>query len=816
MSSHTPASSSAEEDAARRERPRRVGRALAVACLALFFFAPIEARAQTLSGAAPEGLDEARFEVSRRTEDGMLVLEGNVELRGGDAVIHADRVVYDEENQIVRASGDVALTFPGALMAGATLVYDLTTNTGEVTDVTAYFEQDGAIMRAESAERVAERTLLVERARFTTCTQPVPYWSFSIRRGRFDLGEYAYLRGVGFKAGRVPLFYTPYLVWPIKTDRASGLLFPDFNTSDKLGTSISLPLYWAFAESADVTFFLEGYTKVGFGLGAELRWLPTADGEATGRAHWIDDQVRDRSRYRYEWEHRQDLRYDIELWADIEAISDYDYWTDYETDLARSSSPRTVSRAAMSKEWSWYTATLNTRRQVQYFVASAQRRSFLTQKSTNDVLPEFELRGRSQKLGSWPLYLSFEASASRFARRIESADRTVFPLGVEDEELLDTVTDNAWLRADVAPRFSLPLIKEPWGDLSIETGLRWTWWSDRTDPDDPQDIVDRDLSRGLVDAALRFAGPRFQRIFETPEWSFSPKLKHVIEPFVDYRYQPEANVTASEIIRVDQIDTVPQELSDVSYGIRQRFTVLRPAQTGYDPGLLAGERTSFDEMERAAREAEKEAENADPEEILDASMEVTEQLNPMEIGSLEIFQTYSFERELTTLFSDDPAMLGEVEALRRYSPITVRGRFNATSDHSMDVAYVYDPGNRELLETRISALLRLSSQGYFQGSWFRRRSPNPAAENESSFLRSRWGFTSLDRRFSIEADLDYDVEDGDLDHQGYLVRYSSQCCTLKLGYDRRDFLDNTREEFYLVVDLTGIGEILDLKTSVSE
>ena len=70
-------------------------------------------------------------------------------------------------------------------------------------------------------------------------------------------------------------------------------------------------------------------------------------------------------------------------------------------------------------------------------------------------------------------------------------------------------------------------------------------------------------------------------------------------------------------------------------------------------------------------------------------------------------------------------------------------------------------------------------------------------------------------RFRFESSLDYDVEARQLDHQAYTVTYATQCCSFILGYDRRDFVDNARRELTLVVDLTGIGEILRLSDSES-
>lgn len=781
------------------------------------------ARAQSI----PEGqVPNAKFRDSF-FEDGQWRLEGNVELQAGDAKILAERIVYDVESKTVLATGDVVLLFPGAVLSGSRLFYRVEEGTGEIDDVTGYFDQDNAILRAKRAERVGRERIRVEDAVFTACTQPVPYWSFRIHRGTFDIGEYAYLNGVAFKAVGVPLFYTPYLVWPIKTDRASGLLFPDFNSSDKLGTSFSLPFYWAFADNADVTFFLEAHTRVGIGLGADLKWLPTREGRADGYGYWIDDQVRNKRRYRFDWSQRQEfLGFDV--LATIETVSDFDYFTDYETDLIRAASPKTLSRINATREWSWYTFTLDMRRQLNYFVGGSTTRALLSGTALNEILPAFGIRGRSRRLGKSPVFLSFEASASRFRRKVQDTPPGIF--GVEDEDDLVTVSDDEWSRYDLAPRFRVPLVQKAWGDLVVDAGWRGTWYSARQDILDNTTILEDSLWRSLGDAGFTFSGPRLQRVFLTPKWDFSPKLKHVVEPFVNYRYRPAPSIDGREIIRTDNVDTVPTELSDFTYGVRQRFYALRKATGSTSSSLLTAESTSFDEIEKAEERQRKLDEAEDPEAALDEQLEVEDQPNPVEIGSVEITQTYSLAREgLSSVYDfvrdesgapvvdpDTGRFESEIVGLRSYSPVRVTARLNPTSEHTLDVSYLYDVANDTLNETRVSALMRLGEVSYLQGSWYRRRPSDPAAVNLDSYVRTRWGLSSANRRVSLELEFDYDLEADRLEHQAYLLRYASQCCTLKLGFDRRDFTGNAREEVFLVITLSGVGDILDLSQSLSQ
>ncbi len=65
----------------------------------------------------------------------------------------------------------------------------------------------------------------------------------------------------------------PYLIFPAKTTRQTGFLFPRFAYSrDKNGLDVEIPFYWAVSDSADATFFQRYMEKRGFKEGVEFRY----------------------------------------------------------------------------------------------------------------------------------------------------------------------------------------------------------------------------------------------------------------------------------------------------------------------------------------------------------------------------------------------------------------------------------------------------------------------------------------------------------------------------------------------------------------
>ena len=159
-------------------------------------------------------------------------LSGYVDIRCGEFRIQADTVVYDREARTGLAEGGVVLDWGANRISGSRLEFDLERRTGTMWDASGWIEPEVIVMAGRITKLDEERVLL-EDGTFTSCTQPVPYWSFKISRGLFHLDHYAHLRHVRMNVGTAPVLYLPWMVWPIKGDRATGFLFPEWGASRK-------------------------------------------------------------------------------------------------------------------------------------------------------------------------------------------------------------------------------------------------------------------------------------------------------------------------------------------------------------------------------------------------------------------------------------------------------------------------------------------------------------------------------------------------------------------------------------------------------
>ena len=75
-----------------------------------------------------------------------------------------------------------------------------------------------------------------------------------------------------FRVKNFPVLYFPYMIFPAKTKRQSGLLMPDPGYSTRDGLTLNLPFFWAISDNTDATFNEYYMSRRGLMQGAEFRY----------------------------------------------------------------------------------------------------------------------------------------------------------------------------------------------------------------------------------------------------------------------------------------------------------------------------------------------------------------------------------------------------------------------------------------------------------------------------------------------------------------------------------------------------------------
>lgn len=453
--------------------------------------------------------------------DDYAVLSGKVRIRYQDIDLQADRAEMDLNTKIVTAEGNVILDQGPRRMTGTTLEFDLDTKTGTLTEATAHVAPD-YYFTGDKIAKIDDDVYTVDNGVFTSCNQEVPDWSFRLGTARVEVEQYAQIRNATMRARKLPVFYTPYILWPVKRDRASGFLIPNIGYSDRRGAELGLAWFQTLGRSYDTTFHVDLFSQEYLGLGNELRYHPSEGTRGSVIGYTIRDPLaetfnQDEWRWKLEWNHvTNDLPLGMRGVVNFQEFSDFNFFRDFERDFDRNSLRFLNSRAFATGNWGPHllNVQLNDRRTFIGFGDDTvdQRR-----------LPEIEYRLRSTRLGKTPLYLQFLGSASYLdLSRPQSYDGT-------------------YGRFDAFPQLTLPIRSFPWLSLAITGGGRFTYYSDSLNgtPATPAtEFTGEALDRLIPSASAQVVGPSFSRVFDRKIGDYA-RFKHVIEPRFVYNYQGE-------------------------------------------------------------------------------------------------------------------------------------------------------------------------------------------------------------------------------------------------------------------------------------
>jgi hypothetical protein len=741
-----------------------------------------------------------------QSKDGVL-LTGPVTIRNGDTRIQADQVIYRDE-RYVTAEGNVLLLWQTNRIFGSRLVYDLISGHGVMDDASGQ-AQDQYLFWAKKAEKIGVDLIKLKNATFTTCTQPTPYWSFNVSSATIRLDKYARMWNPRLVASRIPVFYLPYIVWPVKDRRAAGLLIPEFHSNQKLGNAVTQQLFIPLGPSADITLLGTYYTDAGLGGGLELRFLPSRRGSASLKGFYIDDQVSNSERWNYEYKQEQQFNNGFRMVADINQISDFNYYSDFARNLNVVSSPTVLARIEFSRNGPWASLNVRELRREQLRVDGSEL--------IQQTLPEIEWRGRSKRLGKSPVYFDYQSSVAAIQQREEPTPCLAPPCSASQLAPLNA----DYGRIDLFPTFSMPLTPAPWVDITPSVRYRATHWTQRFEEitlgtgEMTRVATDSAITRSLFGANLSIVGPKFYRLFSRKNGS---RFKHTVEPRVAYGYF-ERYDRFDELLLYDDVDQFNGNGANLNYSLVQRLFAKRPrsmpqpGREAMQPVVLA-DGTTNDPLAEGVSPVDT-TEGFAPIPPADAPVE------PLEIASLEFRQVRSFNNDLSVADLDSD---GINEAASPYSDLQMIGRFNPSLRTSIDLRGNYQHLYERIRDVTLSGAIRNNrtrtgfSIIYRNGLGVRNTgtSTMPVFEpnRDDTQLRFDTGLNLIGRKLQVNYTTLFiarpPLGQSHLPDQHWRVAYATQCCTFVIERYTRDFSGGAdRRDLSFRVDLAGIGKLFD-------
>lgn len=194
-------------------------------------------------------------------ENDVITATGKVEVTQGQTILLADNVSYDQAHNTVKARGHVSLLEPsGNVVFADELALKDDLKAGVIHQFKARLS-DNSLLVAATARRINETRLELFKAAYTPCKcgppdgPEVPQWQIKADHILVDREENkVYYDDAYMAAFGVPVFYTPYLSHPTPdAGNESGLLTPEYRHSSNLGSILKVPVYLALSPDKDVT-----------------------------------------------------------------------------------------------------------------------------------------------------------------------------------------------------------------------------------------------------------------------------------------------------------------------------------------------------------------------------------------------------------------------------------------------------------------------------------------------------------------------------------------------------------------------------------
>jgi LPS-assembly protein len=445
--------------------------------------------------------DDFRFDVN-----GNARACGNVEMRQGDRVIRTDCLEYDAETQNVKLEGGVEYSDPDVKVRGGNGTYSPALG-AQITG--AEFELSGRNARgaAGSLNIDGQSKVRLEDVSFTTC--PADDVAWELRSDRIELDTKTRDgtgRGTSVRFKDVPIFYLPYISFPIGPQRKSGFLFPEPGNSSRSGAVLPVPYYWNLRPNLDLLTEPTWYSRRGIDFAGELRYLTLRQRGSLDFNYLPGDDLAGIDRTHARWRHVAELPGDWRVRVDATDVGDSRYFEDFALGPEGTSVPFTERLAQASyRDEHW-----NVRAQVQHF-----------QTLDEELLEELRPYARVPRVlasGDWDSGLG--AIEYGFDAEFVNFDRDVGVTG--------------W-RMDVAPRVGFDW-SAPGFFVRPSAGYRYTQYSlDHTAPG-AEDSPSRSLPFASIDAGLVFersSGSRGQR-----RMTLEPRALYLYTPYRDQAELP--------------------------------------------------------------------------------------------------------------------------------------------------------------------------------------------------------------------------------------------------------------------------------------
>jgi len=463
--------------------------------------------------------------------------KGDVLIVRGNQRLSAAEAVYNRRMGIVEVTGDVRLVSGEDILTGEKGTFDLKQQTGTIEKGRLFLKENHYYISGDTMEKVGENTYVVKKCRVTTCDGDNPDWSITGSEVRVTLEGYGEIEHAAFRVRDWPLLYVPYMIFPAKTKRQTGLLPPRLGFSSRNGVDVEIPFFWAVSDQMDATFYQHYMSRRGYMQGLEFRYAAGQGSEGNFLADVLRDKKEEKdladpdeqklspfernnqTRYWLRGRADQQLLPDLRARLDLDLVSDQDYLREFEEglfgyevrpDLSEVSGRPVEDKYSPTRRSALRLSMDGENQSLQALSSYHQRPEDPPRDRTPQPLAGLNFMSLPGQINHWPLFLSLNSD-------------------------YDYIWQEEGTRGN---RMSLsPEMRFPWrimGDtLEVEPSLRYTLDSQWLE--NPNGGAEGNAVKGAYDAGLSVS-TSLERTYGV-NWGNARRVKHRIRPIFSYRYR---------------------------------------------------------------------------------------------------------------------------------------------------------------------------------------------------------------------------------------------------------------------------------------
>jgi lipopolysaccharide assembly outer membrane protein LptD (OstA) len=515
----------------------------------------------------------------------LIVATGNVVVSREGEELKADSIQLNTVTHDVEARGNVVFTKLKSVWRGNYMRYNFATGLWQTGEFDSTF--DPFFVKAESASMTNKAEYLLKRAIITTCTNHDAHchYTLSCRQLRVAPGNRMVGRHTVMRLGGIPVFYFPFWYRSL-SDRAVGFS-AEAGYRGRMGAFLlTSTKYWLSPS-------LRGETQVDYrsergpGIGQEIGWqLPEETGSGRVYGYYVSDsgakddteyagsELVDEQRYRLRFQHNQSFNARDYFLADASYLSDPFVIEDFfDGEYRVGYQPQNF--ATLTHRGDDMTMGLSVYKRLNDFYTAVDR------------VPEATLDVNRQQLGDSPFYYESRNSAAYLqkvydvngegedysAGRLDSAHTLYWPtrhFGFLN--LIPRAGARATYYSETAERTTVTQIVHvvTTNMVTGAGGVSTPVVTSRTQTNATvQTIALGSDVRALMELGLETSFQAF-KVMSSDENVFGTGLRHVVEPYANYTFVPEPNLTPDDLYQFDSVDGLDKR-NTMAMGVRNKM-----------------------------------------------------------------------------------------------------------------------------------------------------------------------------------------------------------------------------------------------------